>query len=104
VLHDWTDARAQQILTRCAEAVPPHGVLVINELIMPERVEPSAPPRSPDERVIRQDLSMLVLMGGRERTEGEYRQILASAGFRLTQCLSTAAPSSLLVATPAQNA
>lgn len=65
-----------------------------------EQIEPSAAPRSQSERVVRQDLSMLVLMGGRERTEEEFRQLLASAGFRLEQRLPTSTPRSLLVALP----
>ena len=34
--------------------------------------------------VIQVDLNMLVLPGGHERTETEYRSLLAAADFRLT--------------------
>ncbi|MEN3334781.1 MAG: O-methyltransferase domain [Blastocatellia bacterium] len=30
------------------------------------------------------DLNMLVMTGGRERTESQYRELLAAAGFELT--------------------
>ena len=35
------------------------------------------------------DMVMLTLPGGQERTEEEYRQLLAKAGFRLTQVVPT---------------
>jgi hypothetical protein len=35
------------------------------------------------------DLNMMVMTGGRERTEGEFRQLLATAGFRLTRIIPT---------------
>ena len=46
------------------------------------------------------DLQMLVCVGGRERTETEYRTLLAGAGFALQEVLGTDSPLSLLVATP----
>lgn len=104
VLHDWSDDQARQILTCCAEAMPADGVLLICELVLPEQIEPGAAPASQSERVVRQDLSMLVLMGGRERTQDEFRQLLASAGFRLERCLQTSTPRSLLVAHPTKTA
>ena len=42
---------------------------------------------------------MLVLnSGGRERTELEFRDLLAKAGFRLTQIVPTATPKSVIEA------
>ena len=35
------------------------------------------------------DLNMLVMTGGRERTEAEYRALLDSAGLRLTRIVPT---------------
>jgi hypothetical protein len=100
VLHDW-DAAAGQILRSCREAMPATGTLLIFELIMPERVEADAPPASPSERVVRLDLAMLVLMGGRERTADEFRQLLGANGFHLQNVRKTGSPRSLLVAVPA---
>jgi hypothetical protein len=36
------------------------------------------------------DLHMMVLLGGQERTEAEYRRLLAAHGFRLTRVVPTA--------------
>jgi hypothetical protein len=46
------------------------------------------------------DLLMLTYAGGRERTEDEYREILAATNFRLQRVVSTASPVSILEAVP----
>ena len=38
------------------------------------------------------DLEMLIMAGGRERTEAEFRDLLAGAGLRLTRVIPTASP------------
>ncbi len=47
------------------------------------------------------DAHMLVLTGGRERTEAEFRKLVSDAGFRLDRVVPTESPLSLLEATPA---
>lgn len=49
------------------------------------------------------DLEMLVHAGGRERTAGEYRDLLSRAGFRLTRVILTAGPMSIVEAVPASS-
>jgi len=44
---------------------------------------------------------MLVYAGGRERTEAEFRALLASAGFALTRMIPTSCPISIIDAAPA---
>ena len=43
-------------------------------------------------------IEMLLLPGGRERTEEEFRTLFAGAGFRLTQVVPTRSPLSVLEA------
>jgi hypothetical protein len=43
------------------------------------------------------DLHMLTLLGGRERTEAEYRDLLAPAGFTLEQVIPTSSPSGICI-------
>ena len=43
---------------------------------------------------------MLALVGGRERTESEYRDLLAEAGFQVTRVVPTAAGASIVEAVP----
>ena len=65
-----------------------NATLVIIESILPDRVDGSMRTLS----VILSDLNMLVNAGGLERTEAEFRELLASAGFEMTRVLPIEAP------------
>jgi hypothetical protein len=80
IIHDWDDAHALQILTNCRIAAGATGTVLLIEQIVPDRMEPTAAHRL----VARGDLTMMVY-GGTERTEAEYRAILAAAGLRIAQ-------------------
>jgi hypothetical protein len=79
VIHDWDDAKSIQILGHCRRAITPEGRLLLVELVLPDRVDRS--PRS--QMGTGSDINMLVNVGGRERTEGDFRRLLEAAGFRL---------------------
>lgn len=79
VLHDWDDDRASAILRRCHEAMPAAGRLLILEQVLPEAAEPDP--------AVLLDLHMLVLLGGRERTEQDWRELLGRGGFTLDHLL-----------------
>jgi orsellinic acid C2-O-methyltransferase len=76
VLHDWDDDRVVAILRACRAALPTDGTLLVVERVMPERAEPG-----PGADKFLTDLEMLVMTGGMERTEGEFRALLAEGGF-----------------------
>jgi hypothetical protein len=91
VLHDWDDEHGLQILKSCREAMPANGTLLVLEALMPERVsEPAG--------VVDSDLIMLAMTGGRERTEAEYRELLAASGFRLARIVPTQSPTFVIEA------
>lgn len=87
VIHDWDDAAARKILQRCREAMGPTARLLVLEWIVPERVSAS------DVGIVGTDLNMMVMVGGLERTEREYRALLAAAGLRVTRVIPTPAMS-----------
>jgi hypothetical protein len=87
VIHDWEDEKARQILSHCRRAVPADGALLLVEWGLSESNQPSAGKLA--------DVIMLVITGGKERTTEEYRELLASAGFRLNKVVST--PSGMVV-------
>jgi O-methyltransferase domain/Dimerisation domain len=95
VVHDWGDADAQRILATCRQAMASDSRLLLVEAILPDRARdlPAA---------IRMDVHMLLLLGARERTEAEFRDLLSAAGFRLQRVAMTASPAGLGVieATP----
>jgi hypothetical protein len=93
IIHDWPDDRATTILRNCREGVKPGGKLLLVELVI-------APGNTADlAKVI--DLEMLAIASGQERTEVEYRQLLAGAGWRLTRVLPTKSPTQIIEAEPA---
>jgi hypothetical protein len=91
VIHDWDDERARRILSNCRKAMGSEGRLLVVERVIPERLEPTFV----DQRGTLMDLNMLVLAGGRERTEGEFKELFESAGFELREVFPT--PSGLNV-------
>jgi hypothetical protein len=76
VLHDWDDAQARQILLNCRRAIPDDGFLLLVEYSLGAANKPSLGKML--------DLMMMASFGGKERTVGEHRELLASAGFVLT--------------------
>lgn len=98
VLHGRRDAEAALILRNIRAALPPHGVLLIIEFLLPDRVD-RADPRL--EGRLMSDLNMLTTTGGRERSEREWETLLAASGFRRTATLPAGAEMSLLEARPA---
>jgi hypothetical protein len=46
------------------------------------------------------DVGMLIYVGGCERTEPQYGDLLAAGGFRLTRIVPTASPLSIIEAVP----
>jgi SAM-dependent methyltransferase len=80
VLHDWDDAGAARILGNCRAVMTPGTRLIIFEPVMP-RITTWSPAQLP---AVLSDLICLVLTdGGRERTEAEYRDLLAGASLEV---------------------
>jgi len=91
IVHDWDDERATRLLSNCHRALTSGGKLLLVEMVVPADNRPS-----PAQAM---DLNMLVILGGRERTEAEYRRLLADAGFRLERVIPTHSPFSVIEAT-----
>jgi hypothetical protein len=75
VLHDWYDEDAIRIAQACRAAMGTSSKLVVLENLVHEGDEP--------EWSKTLDILMLAGPGGRERTEDEYRGLLAAAGIEL---------------------
>jgi SAM-dependent methyltransferase len=88
ILHDWSDDDALRILRTVRAAIPPEGMLVVVELVLSEGTEP--------QRAHWLDVLMLVLLGGRERTETEWRELLERGGFALDHVVGNDRAAALL--------
>jgi hypothetical protein len=94
VIHDWDDERALRILRNVRAAIRDRGKLLLVEFVMP--------PGDAFHHAKFMDLSILVLTeSGRERTEAEYRDLCAAAGFTFARRVETASPLSIIEAVAA---
>lgn len=83
VLHDWPDSDCIRILQSCRRAMTPGARVLIIEHVVPEE--------HGSHFAKFMDLNMLILTsGGRERTQNEFTQLLAAAGFQLRRSAPTA--------------
>lgn len=97
IVHDWSDEKAALILASCRRAMKPEARVILVEQVMPARVEDSGDSR----RLFIGDVQMMVMLGGEERTEEQYRTLLQRSGLRLTRVISTESRFHLIEAAPA---
>jgi SAM-dependent methyltransferase len=70
VLSDWADEEARSLLRRCADASRPSGrVVLLNGVTPHERASP--------------ELLMMVLVGGKDRTLSQFRDLAREAGLEV---------------------
>ena len=93
IIHDWDDQKSNTILRNIRNQIPANGRLILIDSVVPETNEPHF------SKFI--DLNMLVMTGGKERTEKEFQELLAAAGFRLLRVIPTKVPTSIVEAEPA---
>lgn len=93
ILMDYDDERCVRLLQNCHRAMTPGGRVLIVQLLMPEQ---GGGAREQLFEAAVSDLNMMVLTGGRERTEAEYRTLLGRAGFRLSRVAASQALVSLI--------
>jgi hypothetical protein len=92
IIHDWDDERAGLILKNIRAVLPKAGRVILLESVIPAGNEPGLG------KII--DLEMLVMPGGKERTEEEFRALFSGAGFELTRIVPTKSPVSVIEAKP----
>jgi hypothetical protein len=85
VLHDWDDPVSIEILRNCRHAMPGAGRVLIVERLIPEDGSDPLP-------TLLSDINMLVLTGGRERTNEEYGALREGAGLQLARVIPVALP------------
>jgi hypothetical protein len=83
IVHDFDDERAIAILKNCRRATSSQAKILVVQEALPAGNTPSVG------KLL--DLQML-LIGGRERTEDEYRALYGAAGFELTRVVPTPSP------------
>jgi hypothetical protein len=88
IVHDWDDEKSVRILQNCRRAMTEDGrVLVIDHVV-------AAGNRFDWGKLV--DINMMVMLGSKERTKDEFRQLFARAGLRLKRVVRTASSLSIL--------
>ena len=88
IIHDWNDEQSVRILSNIRKVMAPGAKVILVEAVL----EP--PPGNPMKNFI--DLNMMVMTGGSERTEAEYRSIYDRAGLTVTRLVPTDSPFSIV--------
>lgn len=92
IIHDWDDEPALKILTNSRRALEgrKNGKVLVVDSVIPDGPEPHFGKWL--------DLEMLLMPGGRERTEREFRELFAKAGLEITRIVPTKVAESLIEA------
>jgi ubiquinone/menaquinone biosynthesis C-methylase UbiE len=85
IIHDWNDEQAETILRNLAASAKPGARILLVETVVEE--EDAVPSMS---KVM--DLNMLVMTGGKERTQKEYAALFEKTGFKFERVIPTPSP------------
>ncbi|MCX4673779.1 methyltransferase [Streptomyces sp. NBC_01433] len=92
IAYDSDDEWVITILGHVRAVIPPEGRLSVVEPVLPETVGGSLPPM-----MYLSGLNMPVNVGGRERTEAEFRSLRGRAGFSVAGVTRLPAPAAISV-------
>ena len=81
IIHDWDDEKSLTILKNCHAVMSQGNKLLLVESVIPPGNDPFMGKFL--------DLTMMLIPGGKERTEIEYRELYDRAGFDLIRIVST---------------
>jgi len=90
IIHDWNDEKALTILKNCAAVGRGKTKVILVEAVLKPGNEPHFGKWL--------DLEMLLIPGGKERTQEDFARLLDHAGFALTRVVPTKSPVSVLEA------
>ena len=91
IIHEFDDKTASEILRNCRLASPQARVLLLQNVL-------TSSYKADFDKLL--DLNMLVVFGGAERTRDQYRELLKSAGYRLTRVLHCPQGTGLIEGSP----
>jgi hypothetical protein len=90
IIHDWDEEKCLTILRNCHRAMEAGKKLLVVESVIPPGNGPFGGKFL--------DLVMLLIPGGQERTEEEYRALFEKTGFSLARVISTGTEVSIIEA------
>jgi len=94
ILHDWDDQHSLAVLRNCRRHMTPTDRLLVTDIVLSNEKNMHDTYRNC------LDLAVMTQVGGMERTEREFRGLLADGGFDLLPVVGLGVPQSLLIAQP----
>lgn len=88
IIHDWDEEKTSLILKNCHQAMSAESKLLVIESVISEGNQPFGGKFL--------DLVMLLIPGGKERTEKEYHSLFDQAGFRVEIIVPTSSEVSII--------
>lgn len=88
IIHDWDDEKSLKILGNCQAVMSAGSKLLLVESVIPPGNDPFMGKFL--------DLTMMLIPGGKERTEDEYRELYDKAGFDLVRIVPTSTEVSVI--------
>ena len=96
VLHDWGDEDCVKILKNCQKTVSDKGKVIIVDIVL----QPEGNELLDDSKLACDLLMMAHSVGGKERTENEWKKLLKEAGFARYNIISIPTLVSIIEAFP----
>jgi hypothetical protein len=90
IIHDWDDELSAKLLQNCRDAMEVGATMLLIEMVVDETDEPSFA------KIL--DIEMLLMPGGKERTEKEYSELFEKCGFKLLKVHATPSPMNIVEA------
>ncbi len=88
IIHDWDDEKSLTILKNCHSVMSSGSKLLLVESVIPPGNDPFMGKFL--------DLAMMLIPGGKERTENEYHELYDKAGFDLVRIVPTSTEVSVI--------
>ncbi|XP_058758643.1 isoliquiritigenin 2'-O-methyltransferase-like [Vicia villosa] len=76
ILHNWSDENCLKVLSKCYNALPQHGKVIVVDFIMPQEIQ-----HTKADKMITSFDNLMFLDGGVERTEKEFEKLCKFSGF-----------------------
>ncbi len=77
ILHDWPDNLCVKILQQLAAAMGENSRILIDEVVLPNA--------NTHWNAAMQDISMMILFAGKERTEKQWKSLVKESGLRIVE-------------------
>eukprot|EP01018_Ginkgo_biloba_P025350 Gb_07385 [translate_table: standard] len=103
IMHDWNDEDCIRILNQCRNAIPETGKVIIVDAVIAEESDEKENGILRETKLVLDLVMVTNTIGGKERTEAEWKRVLCGAGFGRYNIISIQALHSVIEAFPSES-